>query len=134
LFQGWGLSPGRCGRGGPKRWHLSAVEALRWSPAEEKRPMRLTTRWGFLKNREWGERVTGAGKSTKNPRRCTIHHGGERFESTWLMASGRGRCSLEAEGGWCALVWLLRGGGEVVRWAAVGSSTRRQWRKGARTA
>jgi hypothetical protein len=86
--------------------------------------VRLATCWGFLKNRERGERVTGAGKSTKNPRGCTIHRGGERFESAWLMASGRGRCSLEAEGGRCTPVWLLGGGGEVARRAAVGSSTR----------
>jgi hypothetical protein len=83
-----GDSPGRCGGGGLKRWHPSAAEALWWSPAEEKRPVRLATRQGFLKNRERGERVTGAGKLTKNPRSCTVHHDGERFESAWLTASG----------------------------------------------
>jgi hypothetical protein len=63
--------------------------------------------------RERGKRVTGAGKSTKNPRGCTIHRSGEKFESAWLTASGWGRCSPEAEGGRHALVWLLRG---VGRW------------------
>jgi hypothetical protein len=38
-----GDSPGRCGGGGMKRWHLSAAEALRWSPVEEKRSVRLAT-------------------------------------------------------------------------------------------
>jgi hypothetical protein len=57
------------------------VEALRWSLAEEKKVVRLTTHWGFLKNRERGETVTGAGKSIKNSRGCTIHRGEERFES-----------------------------------------------------
>jgi hypothetical protein len=71
-----GDSPGQCGGGGPKQWHLSAAEALRWSPAEEKRLMRLATRRGFLKNRERSERVIGASKSTKNPHGCTVHHGG----------------------------------------------------------
>jgi hypothetical protein len=46
----------------------------------------------------------------------------------------QGRCSPEAEGGWRAPVWLLGEGGEVARRGAVGSSTRRQWRKSARTA
>jgi hypothetical protein len=75
--------------------------------------VRLATHQGFLKNRERGERVTRAGKSTKNPRDCTVHHDGERFESTWLTTSGRGRCSLEAEGGQCTSVCLLGG---VGRW------------------
>jgi hypothetical protein len=79
----------------------------------------------FLKNRERGERITRADKSTKNPHGCTVHHSGERFESTWLTASGRGRCSPEAKGGRRASVWLLGGGGEVVRRAAIESSTRR---------
>jgi hypothetical protein len=105
-----GDSPGQCGGRGPKQWHLSATEALRWSPAEEKRLMRLTTRRGFLKNRERG---IGASKSIKNPHGCTVHHGGEKFEFVWLMALGQGRCSPEAEGGRRAPVWLLRGGGEV---------------------
>jgi hypothetical protein len=39
--------------------------------------VRLATRWGFLKNRERGERVTRANKSTKNPHVGTVHHGGE---------------------------------------------------------
>jgi hypothetical protein len=35
---------------------------------------------GFLEEqRERSERVTGAGKSTKNSHGCTIHHGRERF-------------------------------------------------------
>jgi hypothetical protein len=79
---------------------------------------------GFLKNRERGERVTRADKSTKNPHGCTVHHSGESFESTWLTALGRGRCSPEAKGGQRASVWLFGGGGEVVRRAAIGSSTR----------
>jgi hypothetical protein len=71
---------------------------------------------GFLEERrKRGEWVTGADKSTKNPHGCTVHRGGERFESAWLTASGRVRCSPEVEGGWRAPVWSLRGwgGGEV---------------------
>jgi hypothetical protein len=74
--------------------------------------------------RERGERVTRVGKSTKNPRDCTIHHDGERFESTWLTVSGWGRCSPEAEGGQCTPVCLLGGVGEVARRVAVRSLTR----------
>jgi hypothetical protein len=80
---------------------------------EEKRHVRLAIHWDFLKNIERGERVTRASKSTKNSRSCTIHRDGERFESVWLTASGWGRCSSEAEGGWRAPTWLLRGAG---RW------------------
>jgi hypothetical protein len=140
MFQGRGLTRSVRrwwgGGGGPKRWYPSAAEALRWSPAEEKRLVRLTAHWGFLKNkeRERGERVTGASKSIKNSRGCTVHHNGERFESVWLTTSGWGRCSLKAEGGWCAFVWLLGEGREVARRAAVGSSTRRQWWTGTWTA
>jgi hypothetical protein len=94
---------------------------------EEKRPVRLATHRGFLKNRERGERVIGASKSTKNSHGCTVYRGGERFESTWLTASGWGRCLPDAEGGRRVPVWLLRGGGVVVRRAAVGSSTQWQW-------
>jgi hypothetical protein len=86
---------------------------LRWSPVEEKRHVRLATRRGFLKNRERGERVIRANKSTKNPRGCIAHHDGERFESAWLTTSERERCSPKAERGWRAPVWLLGG---VGRW------------------
>jgi hypothetical protein len=72
--------------------------------------VRFATRRGFLNNRERGERVIRADKLTKTPCGCTVHRGGERFESTWLTASGRGRCSLEAEGGRRAPVWLIGGG------------------------
>jgi hypothetical protein len=51
--------------------------ALWWSPVEEKRPVRLATHRGFLKNRERGERVIGAGKSTKNSHGCTVYRGGK---------------------------------------------------------
>jgi hypothetical protein len=72
-----------------------------------------------------GEKVTGASKSTKNHQGCTIHRGGERFESAWLMTSGWGRCLPEAEGGRRAPVWSLEGGAEVARWAAIESSPQR---------
>jgi hypothetical protein len=137
-FWGWGLTRPmqrqRCGGGRPKRWHPTTVEVLRWSPAEEKRLVRLATHRGFLKNRERGERVTGADKLTNNSRGCIVHHGGERFESAWLTASGRGRCSPETKGGRHAPVWWLGEGGEVVRQAVIGSLTWRQWWKGARMA
>jgi hypothetical protein len=61
--------------------------------------VRLATCQGFLKNTERGERVTGADKSTKNPRGCTVHHGGERFESAWLMASSGEDVNYRPKGG-----------------------------------
>jgi hypothetical protein len=54
---------------------------------------------------------------------------GKSFESAWLMASGGGRCSLEAEGGRRAPFWLLGESGEVARWAAAGSSTQAMVKK-----
>jgi hypothetical protein len=54
---------------------------------------------------------------------------GKSFESAWLTASGRGRCSPDAEGGQRAPFWLLGEGGEVARWAAAGSSTRAMAKK-----
>jgi hypothetical protein len=96
--------------------------------------VRLATHQCFLKNRERDERVTGAGKLTKNSHGCIVHRGGERFEFMWLTVSGWGRCSPEAEGDRRAPVWLLGGGGEVARWPVIGSSTQQQWWKGTRMA
>jgi hypothetical protein len=64
------------------------VGQLWWSPAEKKRPVRLTTHGGFLRNREGAQRVTGASDSTKNSHGGTVHRGGEQMEmwqSRWVL-------------------------------------------------
>jgi hypothetical protein len=72
----------RRGGGGkrPVRRTMTRGGQLRWSPAEKKRPVRLTTHRGFLRNRERAQRVTGAGESTKNPHGGTVHYGGGQME------------------------------------------------------
>jgi hypothetical protein len=72
-------------------------------------------------------RITEASGWAMNPRGGTVHRGGEKLEFVRFMASWRGRCAPEVEGGPRAPNWLLGGDGEVARWAVIVSSTRRQW-------